>query len=320
MKTGNTPLVSVITLSFNSPDLLGAINSVLIQDYPSIEYIILDDGTSSFEEEQVVKYIEEHQHGNIVRLVVNKSEKRLGIVKETNKGWNLSTGEYIFNLAGDDQFEDEKVLTDWVSEFNKTGSDVLTAYRMVYDENLEMPLYKMPTKEQVNAIKDLSPKELFEYVEGYNIVFGCCTARTRDCVKEIGLIDEKYKLVEDYVLLLRTLKAGKKIDFFDRVVVKYRSGGICAVNSINREYLKDSDNIFRFEVLPYSLNKKKAKKKYYYWRRGTIWQQHYNRFLVEKNAAGRNAMKLIVAYCRLSANHPVKAVKTLTRKIKNKLL
>lgn len=318
MKTDKTPLISVITLSYNSPDLFGAIDSVLRQDYSNIEYIILDDGTQSFDEKQVEKYINEHQRGNITRLVIKKNDKRLGIVKETNRGLSASTGEYIFNLAGDDQFADDSVLSDWVAEFERTGAEVLTAYRMVYDEELKEALYPMPMQEQVNAIKTFSTEELFEYVEGYNIVFGCCTARTRKCVEDIGLIDEKYKLVEDYVLLLRLLRAGKEIEFFDRVVVKYRSGGICAINRINREYLRDNDNIFKHEVLPYSKNKKRAKHKYYEWRNGTIWLQHYNMFRAEKAEANGNKLKLIVAYCKLATKHPIRAMRTLKSKIKNR--
>ena len=318
MKTDKTPLVSVITLSYNSPDLFGAIDSVLRQDYSNIEYIILDDGTQGFDEKQVEEYINEHQSGNITRLVIKKSDKRLGIVKETNRGLSASTGEYIFNLAGDDQFEDEKVLSDWVAEFERTGAEIITAYREVYDEDLKTPLYPMPTPGDVNAIKTFSPKELFEYVEGYNIVFGCCTARTRKNLEETGLIDEKYKLVEDYVLLLRWLRAGKTPQFFDRVVVKYRSGGICAINRINREYLRDNDNIFKHEVLPFSTDKKRAKRKYYEWRNGTIWLQHQNAFRAEKAAANGNKCKLLVAYLRFGSKHPIRAIRILKSKIKNR--
>ncbi|MBQ3754696.1 MAG: glycosyltransferase [Clostridia bacterium] len=317
MKTDKSPLVSVITLSYNSPDLYGAIDSVLNQDYDNIEYIILDDGTPSFDEKQVEDYIEGKQRGNITRLVVTKSPKRLGIVKETNRGLSASTGEYIFNLAGDDQFADDKVLSDWVVEFKRTGAEIITAYREVYDEDLKEALYPMPTPEEVNAIKTFSPEELFEYVEGYNIVFGCCTARTRKNLQDIGLISEKYKLVEDYVLLLRLLRAGKHIEFFDRVVVKYRSGGVCAINRINREYLRDNDNIFKHEVLPYSTDKKRAKRKYYDWRNGTIWLQHQNRFREEKAAANGNKWKLLVAYVRFGSKHPIRAMRILKLKIQN---
>ena len=176
----------------------------------------------------------------------------------------------------------------------------------------------MPTPEDVHALKTFTPEELFEYVEGYNIVFGCCTARTRKNLQDIGLISEKYKLVEDYVLLLRLLRAGKHIEFFDRVVVKYRSGGVCAINRINREYLKDNDNIFKHEVLPYSTDKKRAKRKYYDWRNGTIWLQHKNRFREEKAAANGSKLKLLVAYVRFGSKHPLRAMKILKLKTQNR--
>ena len=43
-------LASVLIPSYNSPDLKGAVQSVLDQDYPKIEIILIDDCSSSFDE------------------------------------------------------------------------------------------------------------------------------------------------------------------------------------------------------------------------------------------------------------------------------
>lgn len=316
MKEGKTPLITVITLSYNSPDLYGAIDSVLNQTYPSIEYIILDDGTQEFDEDIIRDYINTKQHGNIEHLVVKKNNERRGIVKQTNKALILSNGQYIFNLAGDDQFADSDVLLDWVNEFIKTGAEVITAYRDVYDNNLENMLYRMPTNEEVKAIKELSPKQLFEYVEGYNIVFGCCTARNRENIKTVGLIPKEYKLIEDYVILLKQLRLNIKISFFDRVVVKYRSGGICAVDNINREYWKDSDNIFKNEVLPFSENKRRAKRKYKQWKNNVLLLQVRQKFKEEKETNGKFSGFFL--YVKYAFKHPRIAVLLLKQKIDNK--
>lgn len=55
------PLITVITLAFNSSYLLDSIRSVLDQTYPSIQYLIVDDGSSDFNKAAVCSYIEQHK-------------------------------------------------------------------------------------------------------------------------------------------------------------------------------------------------------------------------------------------------------------------
>ena len=307
MTNKNLPLVTIFTLSFNSPDLFGAIDSVLMQDYGNIEYIILDDQSDNFDCNAVKEYISSKQKGNITNLIVEVNPKRLGIVAQTNKALSLSKGKFIFNLAGDDQFYDEKVISDWVKEFEKTGADVITAYREVYDPTLTKPLFTLPKPIEVHALKNYSPDELLEFMEGYNIVFGSCTARSRKAVEEVGLVEETYKLVEDYVLTLRYLRQNKKIHFFDRKVIKYRQGGVCAVDNVNKQYLEESDVIFNNEVLPYSKNKKNAIKKYKLWRQGVEFRQKAN----------KAKSKTLFSLCYALA-HPLFSVRKVNKKLREK--
>lgn len=313
MNKKNSPLITIFTLSFNSPDLFGAIDSVLTQDYENIEYIILDDCSDNFDSEEIEKYINSQQKGNISRIIVEKNDKRAGIVAQTNKALRYSTGEYIFNLAGDDQFYDGKVISDWVNEFQKTGADVITAYREIYDENLTTPIRVLPKQKDVNAIKTLTPSQLFEYIEGCNVIFGSSTARSKRAINELGPIDEKYKTVEDYVMVLRHLRKNKPVAFFDRKVIKYREGGVCAADHINKEYLKESDEIFNCEILPFTANKKLAKKKYIYWRKGTVLGQ-----IAKKAKTKHNPIYFFFACMGYGLIHPIFMVKKIIQKSRNR--
>ena len=122
------PLVTIITPTYNSnPQYLKeAIESVLEQTYPKIEYIITDDGSSVFHEELIHELLEERNRGNITWKIIRHDEN-IGIVKNMNGAIRESHGEYIFPLAHDDVYYDERVIEEWAQEFKRTRALVITA-------------------------------------------------------------------------------------------------------------------------------------------------------------------------------------------------
>ena len=51
------PLITVIVPSYNSPDLYRTLRSVLSQDYPRIQLIVVDDGSSDGTEALFAKWM-----------------------------------------------------------------------------------------------------------------------------------------------------------------------------------------------------------------------------------------------------------------------
>ncbi|MBK7083568.1 MAG: glycosyltransferase [Flavobacteriales bacterium] len=98
------PLVNIVTVVYNGAATLErTIQSVLAQDHPAIEYIIVDgaskDGTLG-----IVRRYED-------RIAYWVSAKDSGIYDAMNKGIALCTGEWVGMIDADDHYAEGAVTT-----------------------------------------------------------------------------------------------------------------------------------------------------------------------------------------------------------------
>jgi len=98
----NQPLVSIITPSYNQGKYIEeTLRSVLRQDYPRIEYIVIDGGST----DNSVSIIESYKD----QLAYFVSEKDKGQSDAINKGFKRATGEIIAWLNSDDVYTEHAV-------------------------------------------------------------------------------------------------------------------------------------------------------------------------------------------------------------------
>ena len=89
------PRITVITITYNSAATLEeTIRSVTMQDYPALEYVIIDGGSTDGTLDIVQKYKDQ------IQVVVSEPDK--GISDAFNKGVTRATGEIIGIINSDD--------------------------------------------------------------------------------------------------------------------------------------------------------------------------------------------------------------------------
>lgn len=219
--------VSIITTCYNRVDTIrGAIESVMAQEYPDIEYIIVD-GASSDGSIETIKGIIESQNYRIKFV----SEKDYGMYEAINKGIRMATGDIIGLVHSDDMLYDNRVISDIVKRFEETGADFVYGDGVyVNAENINRPVR--------NWIG--GPYYRWKVRCGWLPLHPTCYIR-RDVMMREGLYDESYKIAADTDLLVRYLyKTHLKVEYMHRRIIRMRMGGL-STDSQKRKQMWNED-------------------------------------------------------------------------------
>lgn len=103
-KDPNLPTLSVVTPAYNQGEFLrDTIESVLSQDYPNIEHVVLDDGSTDDTPKILAEYGDRF---------VWETQPNMGQTATINKGWAMTSGEIITWLNSDDTFYSATSVTE----------------------------------------------------------------------------------------------------------------------------------------------------------------------------------------------------------------
>lgn len=171
MKKKEQPLVSIIIPTYGrSKTLIRALKSVQNQTYKNMEIIVVDDNGANTENQintsQIVnKYLEAD---NRIRYLYH--ETNLNGSAARNTGIDNSNGEYICFLDDDDEFEIDKISSQY-NKLNELGNDWLGCYtghtRYFVEDDNSTKIYR-PRKEG-NILQDVLTFKI-DHVSGSSLM------------------------------------------------------------------------------------------------------------------------------------------------------
>ena len=224
MKDIVLPNISIITATYNRAQTLEiSILSVLNQNYPRLEYIIIDGGSTDGSVEIIKKY-EKH-------LSYWVSEPDKGIADAWNKGIIKSTGDIISMLNSDDWYE-PGIFSKVATIFQRNPFLDIVHGNVRYWQNSKNLYIKKPY---------LEPKFIWKFMP---YLFPSCFIK-KSLYDEYGLFDTSYKVCMDYELMMRFFTKGRNFLYVDEVMANFELGGLSDVKCTSG-LIENKDIVIRY--------------------------------------------------------------------------
>lgn len=226
-KSGTRLKITIITVVFNAHTTIDdCMKSVEGQEYPNVEHIVIDGGSTDGTQDHVRRHAQ--------RLAHFISERDKGIYDAMNKGLQLATGDVVGFLNADDIYTSPLVLNKVGAIFN--NPDVEACYgNLCYVK-----------KNNISAVVRYWKSSAFRpnsFPRGWCPPHPTFFAR-RAVYERLGGFDLSYTLAADVDLMMRFLEVHRiRTTHIPEVLIKMRMGGasnrsIRNIVRLNREILR----------------------------------------------------------------------------------
>ena len=202
--------ISIITVVYNGEKTLAqTIESVLAQDYPGLEYIVVDGNSTDGTLEVIKRY--QHRLGHWV------SAPDAGIYDAMNKGLRLATGQVVAFLNADDYYQHPCVVSNVATAFVAQNPDAVYGDLLYVNprDPAQVVRYWRARNYQAN-----------DFLRGWMPPHPTFFAK-RTLFDAFGDFNTTLHTAADYELMLRFVhRHGIKLAYLPEVLVRMRTGGV----------------------------------------------------------------------------------------------
>ena len=218
--------ISLITVTYNSAATIrDTLDSVLSQDYPDVEHIIIDGGST----DDTLKIIREFPH--VARLI---SEKDDGLYDAMNKGIKIAGGDIIGILNSDDVYTQPDVLSKIASCFE--DKDISASYG-------DLQVVQASDLGKIVRTWKSGKFKRSDFYFGWMPPHPTFFVR-REVYNQVGLFNTSLHSASDYELMLRILFKNRiKAAYIPEILVKMRQGGLSNSSFRQRIHANKEDRI-----------------------------------------------------------------------------
>lgn len=212
--------------------------SALSQTYPSIEYLVLDDGSDDSTLEVVRHLQESHPRGNDIHLITHS--ENMGVSMARNRILEEAQGEFLYFLDSDDIIR-EDTISLMMAEVKEHGADIVFGSMEKIMISGERTIYQYP-KMHFHQVDDFAS---FSYRRYAGIQASACNFLVRlSIIRENGLSFYNSNFWEDFVFVLDLVTYIDKAVLLSDITYTY----ICRQNSLSnfqKREIVEKDEILR---------------------------------------------------------------------------
>ena len=208
------PVISIVTICFNSASTVEeTIQSVLGQNYPKLDYVIIDGGSTDGTVDIVGRYKE--------RLGYFCSEPDKGISDAFNKGIRNAKGDIICMINSDDVLLPGAL--DAVAGYYEEGVDIYRGNVIIRN------------KETGFSGRDI-PSMKFPLMPFFVNVDHQGTFVSAEAHRKWGYYDTNFRYMMDHDFLARCYQGGAKFKYMPVDVAEFRLGGVSVATIPQKRY------------------------------------------------------------------------------------
>lgn len=198
------PKISIVTITYNSEKTVEeTIQSVVSQNYPNLEYLIIDGGSKDSTLDIVERYRDK------ISFVLSEPDK--GISDAFNKGVKNATGEIIGIINSDDILLPSALQA--IADEYESNVDVYRGNTIIWNPELNTNVSVPPGMRC--SVDD-------KWGGGVNHPSTFITKRAYD---KVGLYNTEYRYAMDVDILYRLYNEGLNFKRIDKDLAKFRLGG-----------------------------------------------------------------------------------------------